>query len=104
MKYKFFILLAVFALLAHKQLMGQCYWDSNKGINTALGSTIQNFDWKTPNDYYVYTSSNQKVPTIIKSPFSGMSNANDNIDVFIRQDVKDNDPVDGWELLIKKLW
>jgi hypothetical protein len=100
MKFKTFSLLFFAILLWHKQLYGQCYWDKNQGINIKLASTIDSFNWRA-DKYYIFTNSNQTVETEINSPFTGLSNANDNIDIFIRQDIKDNDPLDGWELVVK---
>lgn len=85
--------------LSFHKLYGQCYWDNNKGINTPLGTTINNFDW-TQSLYYVYTSANQTSPTQVNSPMSGNSNPNDNIFTFTAQAEK-HLPAEGWELLIK---
>jgi hypothetical protein len=101
MKFKIFNLMLFLSLLWQEKLSGQCYWNDNKGIKTPLGTTIQRFNWRA-DDYYVYTKSNQTIGTQIKSPFTGLSNANDNIKGFIDQNVKDNDPDQGWELLTKQ--
>jgi hypothetical protein len=100
MKFTIFNLMLFLSLLWQEQLYSQCYWNDNKGIKTSLGTTIQSFNWRA-DDYYVFTKSNQTIGTQIKSPFTGLSNANDNVQGFINQNVKDNDPAQGWELLVK---
>jgi Secretion system C-terminal sorting domain len=93
-------IIAIFIIIIHKSLIGQCVWDNNKGFNTPLGSTINTFDWRTDR-YLVYTKTNQTSPDLIWSPFSSQNNADDNINGFIVQFPKDNDPSEGWELILK---
>jgi hypothetical protein len=80
-------------------LSGQCLW-SNKSINTKLGSTIDSFRWLDER-YLIYTEPRQTKPDTIWSPFSSKNNANDNINGFIVSEPKDNDPTDGWEVVLK---
>jgi Secretion system C-terminal sorting domain len=81
-------------------LVGQCLWDSNNSINTTLGSTINNFRW-LDDQYFVYTKTGQTTPDPIWSPFSSQNNASANINGFIVSEPKDNDPAEGWELVLK---
>jgi hypothetical protein len=91
-------IIAILVIIIHKSLIEQCAWDNNKGVNTTLGSTINTFDWRI-DQYLVYTRTNQTIPDLIWSPFSSNNNASDNINGFIVQSNKDNDTLDGWELI-----
>ncbi len=99
MNYKIFFSAFIFLIFGKHHNIAQCFWDSNKGIKTNLGSTINVFDWRMP-EYSVYTGI-LGAETTIKSPFNSNNNPNYNIQAFINQQVKDYEPNDGWELLVK---
>jgi Secretion system C-terminal sorting domain len=92
-----------------QSVSGQCLWDNNKGIVTPfsnkntpppMGSSIETFRWLN-DKYYVYTQTGQTAASEIWSPFSSNNNASANINGFIVSDPKDNDPNEGWELILK---
>jgi hypothetical protein len=92
-----------------QSVSGQCLWDSNKGIVTPfsnkstpppMGSSIEAFRW-LDDQYYVFTKTGQTVASPIWSPFSSQNNASANINGFIVSEPKDNDPNEGWELILK---
>ena len=92
-----------------QSISGQCLWDANKGINTPLsngdinppnGSSIKAFRWLDER-YLIYTRTGQTIPDTAWSPFSNENNADPNINGFITFKPRDNDPNEGWELILK---
>jgi hypothetical protein len=67
---------------------------------TVLGSTVNNWDWRVP-QYKVNISDNSpREFTYITSPFES-SPSQPNLSAFSDTNIKDYDPEDGWELVLK---